>query len=486
MAAVKALNPKAEVARAQAALAVNISAARGLQDVLKSNLGPKGTMKMLVSGAGDIKLTKDGNVLLHEMGLHPRIIAEGFEAAKEKALAVLEEVKVTREMDRETLINVARTSLRTKVHTELADCLTEAVVDAVLAITKPNEPIDLYMVEIMEMKHKTDSDTQLIRGLVLDHGARHPDMKKRVEDAYVLTCNVSLEYEKTEVNSGFFYKSAEEREKLVAAERKFIEERVQKIIALKNAVCPSGEKSFVVINQKGIDPYSLDALAKEGIVALRRAKRRNMERLTLACGGIAMNSVDDLTPECLGHAGLVYEHTLGEEKYTFIEKCGNPRSVTLLVKGPNKHTLTQIKDAVRDGLRAVKNAIEDGSVVSGAGAFEVAVADALVKHKPKVKGRAQLGVQAFADALLVIPKVLAQNSGYDPQETLVKLQTEYKESAQLVGVDLSTGEPMVAAEAGVWDNYSVKKQLLHSCTVIASNILLVDEIMRAGMSSLKG
>uniref|UniRef100_A0A4W4GSS2 T-complex protein 1 subunit zeta n=1 Tax=Electrophorus electricus TaxID=8005 RepID=A0A4W4GSS2_ELEEL len=429
MAAVKALNPKAEVARAQAALAVNISAARGLQDVLKSNLGPKGTMKMLVSGAGDIKLTKDGNVLLHEMqiqhptasliakvataqdditgdgttsnvliigellkqadlyiseGLHPRIIAEGFEAAKDKALQVLEDVKVTREMGRETLISVARTSLRTKVHAELADLLTEAVVDAVLAIKKPNEPIDLFMVEIMEMKHKTESDTQLIRGLVLDHGARHPDMKKRVEDAYILTCNVSLEYEKTEVNSGFFYKSADEREKLVKAERKFIEERVQKIIALKNKVCADNNKAFVVINQKG------------------------------------------------------------EEKYTFIEKCGNPRSVTLLVKGPNKHTLTQIKDAVRDGLRAVKNAIEDGSVVAGAGAFEVAVADALVKHKPKVKGRAQLGVQAFADALLVIPKVLAQNSGYDPQETLVKLQTEFKESGQLIGVDLSTGTVFIS------------------------------------------
>ncbi|XP_061557961.1 LOW QUALITY PROTEIN: T-complex protein 1 subunit zeta [Phycodurus eques] len=533
MAAIKALNPKAEVARAQAALAVNISAARGLQDVLKSNLGPKGTMKMLVSGAGDIKLTKDGNVLLHEMqiqhptasliakvataqdditgdgttsnvliigellkqadlyvseGLHPRIVAEGFDSAKEKALAVLEEVKVTRPMDRETLIDVARTSLRTKVHAELADLLTEAVVDAVLTIAKPDEAIDLHMVEIMEMKHKTDCDTQLIRGLVLDHGARHPDMKKRVEDAFVLTCNVSLEYEKTEVNSGFFYKSAEEREKFVAAERKFIIERVRKIVALKKQVCPDGDdKGFVVINQKGIDPYSLDALAKEGIVALRRAKRRNMERLTLACGGIAMNSVDDLTPECLGHAGLVYEHTLGEEKFTFIEKCGNPRSVTLLLKGPNKHTLTQIKDAVRDGLRAVKNAIEDGCVVAGAGALEVALADALMEHKAGVKGRAQLGVQAFADALLVIPKVLAQNSGYDPQETLLKLQTEFKESGgQLVGVDLSTGEPMVAGEAGVWDNYSVKKQLLHSCTVIASNILLVDEIMRAGMSSLRG
>ncbi|KAG5279089.1 hypothetical protein AALO_G00105960 [Alosa alosa] len=531
MSAVKALNPKAEVARAQAALAVNISAARGLQDVLKSNLGPKGTMKMLVSGSGDIKLTKDGNVLLHEMqiqhptasliakvataqdditgdgttsnvliigellkqadlyvseGVHPRIIAEGFETAKDKALEVLDKLKVTKEMDRETLINVARTSLRTKVHAELADLLTEAVVDAVLAIRKPNEPIDLYMVEIMEMKHKTESDTVLIRGLVLDHGARHPDMKKRVEDAYILTCNVSLEYEKTEVNSGFFYKSAEERDKLVKAERKFIEERVKKIIALKDKVCADASKGFVVINQKGIDPYSLDALAKEGIVALRRAKRRNMERLTLACGGIAMNSVDDLTPECLGNAGLVYEHTLGEEKYTFIEDCSNPRSVTLLIKGPNKHTLTQIKDAVRDGLRAVKNAIEDGCVVPGAGAFEVVVADALVQHKRGVKGRAQLGVQAFADALLIIPKVLAQNSGYDPQETLVKLQTENKESGEIVGVDLNTGEPMVPAEAGIWDNYSVKKQLLHSCTVIASNILLVDEIMRAGMSSLKG
>ncbi|XP_073525206.1 T-complex protein 1 subunit zeta-like [Phyllobates terribilis] len=401
MAAVKALNPKAEVARAHAALAVNISAARGLQDVLRTNLGPKGTMKMLVSGAGDIKLTKDGNVLLHEMqiqhptasliakvataqdditgdgttsnvliigellkqadlyiseGLHPRIVTEGFEAAKEKALKVLDEVKVSKEMDRETLINVARTSLRTKVHAELADVLTEAVVDSVLAIRQPNEPIDLYMVEIMEMKHKTESDTTLIRGLVLDHGARHPDMKKRVEDAYILTCNVSLEYEKTEVNSGFFYKSAEEREKLVKAERKFIEERVKKIVALKEKVCGDSGKGFIVINQKGIDPFSLDALAKEGIVALRRAKRRNMERLTLACGGNAMNSVDDLTPDCLGHAGLVYEYTMGEEKFTFIEQCENPRSVTQNLLFPLKKLLPKAGFATfLSGVLAVKS-----------------------------------------------------------------------------------------------------------------------------------
>nr|XP_020042081.1 LOW QUALITY PROTEIN: T-complex protein 1 subunit zeta-2 [Castor canadensis] len=531
MAAIKTVNSQAEVARAQAALAVNMCAARGLQDVLRTNLGPKGTMKMLVSGAGDIKLTKDGNALLHEMqiqhptasliakvataqdditgdgttsnvliigellkqadlyiseGLHPRIIAEGFEAAKIKALRVLDEVKVKKEMKRDTLLDVARTSLRMKVHAELADVLTEAVVDSVLAVRRPGYPIDLFMVEIMEMKHKSETDTQLIRGLVLDHGARHPHMKKQVEDAFILTCNVSLEYEKTEVNSGFFYKTAEEKEQFVKTKRKFIDDRVQKIIDLKDKVCAESNKGFVVINQKGIDPFSLDVLAKHGIVALRRAKRRNMERLCLACGGMAVNSLEDLTVDCLGRAGHVFEYTLGEEKFTFIEDCVNPHSVTLLIKGPNKHTLTQIKDAIRDGLRAIKNAIEDGCVVPGAGAVEVAIAEALVYHKHSVPGRARLGVQAFADALLIIPKVLAQNSGYDFQETLVKIQAAHSESKQLVGIDLNTGEPMVAADAGVWDNYCVKRQLLHSCTVIASNILLVDEIMRAGMSSLKG
>uniref|UniRef100_A0A8I5U4L0 Chaperonin containing TCP1 subunit 6B n=1 Tax=Pongo abelii TaxID=9601 RepID=A0A8I5U4L0_PONAB len=527
MAAIKAVNSKAEVARAQAALAVNICAARGLQDVLRTNLGPKGTMKMLVSGAGDIRLTKDGNVLLHEMqiqhpaasliakvataqddvtgdgttsnvliigellkqadlyiseGLHPRIIAEGFEAAKIKALEVLEEVKVTKEMKRKILLDVARTSLQTKVHAELADVLTEAVVDSVLAVRRPGYSIDLFMVEIMEMKHKLGTDTKLIQGLVLDHGARHPDMKKRVEDAFILICNVSLEYEKTEVNSGFFYKTAEEKDKLVKAETKFIENR--------------SNKGFVVINQKGIDPFSLNTLAKHGIVALRRAKRRNMERLSLACGGMAVNSFEDLTVDCLGHAGLVYEYTLGEEKFTFIiEECVNPRSVTLLVKGPNKHTLTQVKDAMRDGLRAIKNAVEDGCMVPGAGAIEVAMAEALVSYKNSIKGRAHLGVQAFADALLITPKVLAQNAGYDPQETLVKVQAEHVESKQLVGIDLNTGEPMVAADAGVWDNYCTCRVIIDNIkmkffllffTVIATNILLVDEIMRAGMSSLKG
>jgi T-complex protein 1 subunit zeta len=546
MSAIKLLNPKAEIARSQAALAINIQAAKGIQEVMRTNLGPRGTMKMLVSGGGDLKITKDGNVLLGEMqiqhptasliartstaqddmtgdgttstvlligellkqaelylseGLHPRICCEGFDIAKKLSLEVLDSLKLDKVrvgggLDRETLCAVARTSLRSKLEPALADILTDQVVDGVLAIHRPGapDPVDLHMVEIMELPNKSAMDSTLVRGIVLDHGARHPDMKKRVENAYILTCNVSMEYEKTEVSAGFFYKTAEEREKLVRAEREFIDARVRKLIEFKRSVC-SGEHAndgFVVINQKGIDPISLDALAKEGIIGLRRAKRRNMERLPLACGGEAVNSFDEINVNLLGRAGLVYEFILGEDKYTFVEQCANPQSVTLLLRGPNKHTLMQMKDAVRDGLRAVKNAIDDGCVLPGAGAFEIA-AHACLTSKCKsvdgIKGRQRLGVQAFADALLIIPKVLAQNSGFDSQETLVKLQEEHLRSGSAkhaIGLDLYTGEPIVAADQGIYDNLLVKRQIINSATVIASNLLLVDEIMRAGLSSLKG
>ncbi len=317
------------------------------------------------------------------------------------------------------LLSVARTSLATKLNASLAEKLTPDIVDAVLAIYEPPAKPDLHMVEIMKMQHRTGSDTQLIRGLALDHGARHPDMPKRVENAYILTLNVSLEYEKSEINSGFFYSSADLRDKLVDSERRFVDAKLKKIVELKKEVCGNDpKKNLVIINQKGIDPLSLDVLAKNGILALRRAKRRNMERLQLICGGVSQNSIDDLSPDVLGWAGLVYEQQLGEEKYTFIEDVKDPKSVTLLIKGPNQHTITQISDAVRDGLRGEYNMLVDKCVVPGGGAFQVACAahlksDAFAKE---VKGKAKYGVAAFADALLIIPKTLAANAGYDIQD----------------------------------------------------------------------
>ncbi|GMI17014.1 hypothetical protein TrLO_g12145 [Triparma laevis f. longispina] len=522
------LNPNAEIVSKAAARAVNVAAAQGLQGVLKTNLGPRGTLKMLVGGAGQIKLTKDGNVLLHEMqiqhptacmvartataqddvtgdgttstvllcgellkqaeryaseGLHPRVITDGFDRARDAAVDFLETFKIPKqnpETDRELLTAVANTSLRTKLEPDLADTMTEAIVDAVQCVAEPGVPVDLHMVEIMHMQQQQGCDSRFVNGIVLDHGGRHPDMPKVMENCYIMTCNVTFEYEKTEVQSGFFYSSAEEREKLVESERKWLDERCKAVVDFKRSVCKNGE-TFIMINQKGIDPLSLDIFAKEGILALRRAKRRNMERLTLACGGVPMNSIEDMTVDMLGYAGKVSEITLGDDKFTFVEDCKIPKSCSIIIKGPNKHTIDQIKDAIRDGLRAVKNTIEDAAVVPGAGAFEIACALHLnTVLKKSVEGRAKLGVEAFAEALLIVPKTLAENSGLDVQDSIIKLQEEREKTNLPIGIDCNSGDPMLPVEAGIFDNFRVKRQSIYLATVLATQLLLVDEVMKAG------
>jgi len=487
---------------------------------------------MLVGGAGDIKLTKDGKTLLHEMqiqnptaaliartataqddmcgdgttstvifigellkqaerhlgeGVHPRMICDGLDIAKKVSAEFLEKFKVKQgSIDREALNCVSRTALRTKLHAELADHLGDVCVDAILCINdkQAEVPIDLFMVEIMHMQHKSDLSSKLVRGLVLDHGARHPDMPKAVKDAYILILNTDLEYSKSEVSSNFFYSNADQREKMVESERKLIDEKVKKIIELKRKVCDGNKNSFVVINQKGIDPLSLDMMAKQGIIGLRRCKKRNLERLGKTCGGECVNSVEDLDEKVLGFAGSVYEETLGEEKYTFVEDCRNPHSCTILVKGPNKHTIDQIKDAVRDGLRSVKNAIEDDCLIPGAGCFELSLCAHLKEHSKKVQGRAKLGVQTYAEALLIIPKTLASNAGLDTMDALINVQ-DAQMSGMLAGLDVSTGEACSPVDMGIYDNYRVKKQMIHSAGIIASQLLLVDEIMRAGIAAAK-
>lgn len=383
--------------------------------------------------------------------------------------------------NREVLTSVVQTSLRTKLSVESADRMSSAVVDAITSIYEEKVPLDLHMVEIMEMQHKSGSDSKFIDGIVLDHGARHPDMPRFLENVFILTCNVSLEYEKTEISSGFYYSNAEERERLVESERKFTEEKVKQIIEFKRRVCANGE-NFAIINQKGIDPLALDMLAKEGIFALRRAKRRNMERLTLACGGSPVNSLEDLEVDVLGWAGKVTEETLGEDKYTFVENVKEGKSCTILIRGPNKHTIEQIKDATRDGLRAAKNAIDDRALVPGGGSFEVAAYRMLMRRKTAVSGRAKLGIEAFANSLLVIPKTLAENSGFDVQESIIQLEEEQERSGETVGLNLNTGEVFLPAVEGVWDSYIVKKQSLNLSTVLATQLLLVDEVMKAGKS----
>jgi T-complex protein 1 subunit zeta len=499
MSSLQLINPKSDSMKKTAAHNTCINAAKGLQEVLKSNIGPGGTYKMLVGGAGQIKITKDGCVLLHEMqiqhpiatmiaraataqddmvgdgttsnvlfvgelmkqseryiseGIHPSILVDGIELAKKESLKFLETVRHTPEnIDREFLLNIARTSLKTKLAPELANKLTEIIVDAVLTIKK-DDMLDLHMVEVMHMLHKLSTETKLVKGIVMDHGGRHPEMPKQLDNVYILTCNVSLEYEKTEVNSSFVYSTPEQREKLVNSERAFTDDQCRKVIELKRKVCDGTDKTMCIINQKGIDPLCLDMLAKEGIIALRRAKKRNMERLILACGGNAVHSFDDLTPEDLGYAERVYEQTLGEDKYTFVEGVTNPFSCTILIKGPNEFSIAQVKDAIRDGLRAVKNVFDDKCVVAGAGAFEMALSSHLLDYsRDNVSGKAVLGIQAFADALLYIPKAISDNSGLDSQQVVIDCTKKTREEKTPMGIDVTNGQPLNPIHHGIFVKY---------------------------------
>ncbi len=359
--------------------------------------------------------------------------------------------------------------------------IARAVVDAIQTIYTKDAPLDLNRVEIITMERQSAMDSRFVRGLVLDHGGRHPDMPKVLKNVHIMTCNISLEYEQTETQAGFVYSTAEEREKLVESERKWLDERCRKIVTFKRSVCGPDE-TFCIINQKGVDPLSLDIFAKEGILCLRRAKRRNMERLTLACGGSPILSLDDLDKKQLGYAGKVSEVSYGEDKYTFVEDCpNNAQSCTLLLQGPNELTTAQVKDAVKDGLRAVKNTVEDKAVVPGGGAFEIAAHMYLhEKVVPETAGKTKLGVQVFADALLIIPKTLSANAGFDVQESILKLKDERKATGMAIGLNCRTGEPMLPDTEGVWDNVRVKRQSIYLSTVLANQLLLVDEVMRAG------
>jgi len=310
-------------------------------------------------------------------------------------------------------------------------------------------------------------------------------MPKALKKCRVLTLNYDLEYMRSEVASGFYYSNAEQREKMVAAERKWVDDKVKFILDLKKQACAPDE-TLVVCNQKGIDPLALDQLAKEGILALRRTKRRNMERITLACGGEQVNAIEEMTPDVLGYAEEVYEQTLGEETYTFIEGVSNPFSCTILIKGAHPHIIAQIKEAVRDGLRAVYNAVVDKNLVPGAGAFEVMCHSSLMKYRDSLQGRKKLGVQAFADALLVIPKTLAENAGYDSQETVLKQIETHAMGSPVIGFNIEDGESMDPAVQGIWDNYRVKHQMLDSAAIISAQLLLVDEVIRAGKQMKKG
>ena len=406
-------------------LNVSINAAKGLQEIMKSNLGIHGTLKMLVSSSGELKITKDGFVLLREMqiqnpvasliaksisvqnyklgdgttsmviilgeifreiekyvekGVHPQILCQGIDLGKRELEKWLPTQIIKLKVDKTNLFLLAKSVLSTKLKNKLACKLANIVTDAILTIYREGEEIDLEMIEIMSLESQIEFESRFIKGIVLDHGSRHIGMPTILNDTFILLCNISLEYEKTEFDSEFTFSSIDKQEKLSFREREYVDKKVKKIIQLKRSICKNTKKNFLIINQKGIDMVSLDIFSKEGILAIRRAKRKNMERISLMCSAIPINSVDDIKADVLGYAGIVYEQIVGEEKYTFIENVSNPFSGTILIKGRNFFLKQQIKDAVKSSLATLKSFISDKCVLIGGGQIELASYNHLISY----------------------------------------------------------------------------------------------------------
>lgn len=487
---------------------ISINAAKGLQDVMRKNLGPKGTFKILVSASGDIKLTKNGNLLLKEMqiqnpvalliarfisnqnnnfgdgatsiililgelfryiekylekNIHPQILCEGIDIGKRQLEQWIDTKKIKSKKKKLILFRIARSIFETKLKISSIDKISKIVVDAVLTIHKKKEIFDLNLIEILQMEGQTENDSRFVRGLVLDHGSRHPDMPKILHNVFILVCNISLEYEKSEINSSFSLLSSDQQEKQFNRERELIDKKINKIIQLKRLVCKKGNKSFLVINQKGIDNISLDLFCREGILALRRAKKKNMERISILCNSVPVNSSDDIDSSILGFAGLVYEQTIGEEKYTFIENVSNPFSGTILIKGCNIFLRKNTEEVIKNGIKSLKMSIEDNCCLKGGGFIESTGSKFLSSYANKVSGGAKYGIISLAKALLIIPETLRENGNKNKVVDSNNSENNTRRKSR--------------KRTKVFDCFSNKKEIFISVCTLANQILLIDEIL---------
>ena len=498
---------------------LNILAARIIAETVRTTLGPKGMDKMLVDSLGDIVITNDGATILDEMdiqhpaakmmvevaktqdkeagdgtttavviagellkkaeelldqNIHPSIIIKGYALAAEKAQEILEGIaKEVDVEDVETLKKAAVTAITGKAAEEEREYLAGIAVEAVRQVA---EKIDgRYVVDLDNIKFEKKEggavrDTKLIRGVVIDKEVVHPGMPKRVENAKIALINEALEVKETETDAEIRITSPEQLQAFLEQEEKMLREMVDKIREVG---------ANVVFVQKGIDDLAQHYLAKYGIMAVRRVKKSDMEKLAKATGAKIVTNVRDLTPEDLGEAELVEQRKVAGENMIFVEGCKNPKAVTILIRGGTEHVVDEVERALEDAVKVTKDIIEDGKIVAAGGAPEIELAIKLDEYAKEVGGKEQLAIEAFAEALKVIPRTLAENAGLDPIETLVKVIAAHKEKGPTVGVDVFEGEPADMMERGVIAPLRVTKQAIKSASEAAIMILRIDDVIAA-------
>jgi thermosome len=508
-----------ERSRGRDARDANIQAARVVAEVIKSSLGPKGMDKMLVDSFGDVTITNDGATMLKEMDIqhpaakmmvevaktqdneagdgttsvvvltgellgkavelmgkkiHPTVVIDGYRDAMEQALKVLEEIALHVDpKDKEALKKVAVTSMASKLVSGYSDYISDLAVDAVLQIaeeTADGIEVDLDMVKIEKKPGGSITDTNLIRGLVIDKEAVHGDMPKLVNDARIGLLNSAMEIEKTEFGAKIQIESPEEIQAYLDQEERTLRDIVEKV---KDAGIN------VLFCQKGIDDMVQHFLAREGILAARRLKKSDMEALAKATGAKMVTSVDEISGEDVGYAAKVEERKIGDDKLIFVEGCKNPKAVSILVRGGTERIVDEAERSLHDALSVIKDVVQDPRIVAGGGAPEIEVARKLRRYAEGTAGRERLAVQAFAEAIEVIPITLAENAGMDPIDTLSELQSRHEKGEIWMGVNALEGEVSDMAELNVYEPLQVKTQAVKSATEASTMLLKIDDIIAA-------
>jgi thermosome len=496
----------------------NIMAARVIGEVLRSTLGPRGMDKMLIDSLGDITITNDGAAILNEIevehpaakmmveiaktqddmvgdgtttavvlagellkkaeelldqNIHPTIIVSGYRKAAQKAMETINNIAIQVDIDdKATLKKVAVTSMASKAVGPAKEHLADIAIEAMRKVAEKRGDkwvADIDNVQVTKKTGKSLFESQLVQGLVIDKEVVHTGMPKSVERAKIALLDSALEIEKTEISAEIRIRDPNQMKAFLDQENKMLQEMVEKVKA-------SGAN--VVFCQKGIDDMAQHFLAKEGILAARRVKQSDMEKLARATGGRIVSNLNDLRAQDLGVAGLVEERKLGEDKMIFVEKCKDPRSVAIIIRAGLERMVDEAERAMTDALSVVSDVIETNKIVAGGGAVEVEVAKELRNYATDVGGREQLAIESFADAIEIIPKTLAENAGLEPIDILVELRAAHgKPDGQFKGVNLFTGKVENMRDKGVVEPVIVKEQAIKSATESATMIIRIDDVI---------
>ena len=498
----------------------NITAAKVVAESVRSSLGPKGMDKMLVDSFGDVTITSDGRTILDEMdiqhpagkmlvevaktqdneagdgttsaviiagellnkaeeltnkNIHPTIIIDGYRMAAEKALETLEKIAIPVDLkSSDYLKKAATTSMGSKIVSEYKEFLADIVVKAMLEVAEKKDgtyKVDIDDVKVEKKTGESLKDTSLINGIVLDKEIVHSGMPKRIEKVKIALLDASLEIEKTELDAKINIESPDQIEAFLQQEETMLKDMTDKILA-------SGAN--VVVCQKGIDDMAQHFLSRKGIIAIRRAKKSDMEKLAKATGGKIVSSLNDISAADLGYAALVEERRIGDDKMTFIEGCKNPKAVTILIRAGSQRMTAEAERSIHDALCVVRDLIQEPKIVAGGSAPEMEMANALRKFAETMPGREQLAVKVFAEALESIAVTLAENAGVDPINIISELRSRHEKGETWAGIEVITGKVQDMSKADIFEPLSVKKQIIKSANEAASMILKIDDVIASG------